>query len=107
MSLPEQVSTTYCIKDMMGCELPSSAINTEEFESDWHLFELRITAKEPNDQNQPSKSNLQLTKSNQPHSTMATKMRGSINNATKSKSQVAMKAKKKVVEEEKNMYALQ
>lgn len=44
MNLHEQDSTTYYIKDVMGCALPFQAINTEELESDWNLFELRIIA---------------------------------------------------------------
>ena len=87
--------------------LTSSAINIEDFKRVWHLFELKIVVEEPNDQNRPSKSNLQPTKSNQLNSAMAPKMRGSINEATKSKAQVVAEAKKKATEEEKKMYALQ
>lgn len=49
MSVLEKVSITYHIKDVMGRDLPSPAINTEDFEGDWHLFELKIVAKEPRD----------------------------------------------------------
>ena len=49
MNIREKALTTYRTKDMMGCDLPSLAINTEELESDWHLFELRIVAEEPHD----------------------------------------------------------
>jgi len=57
MNIHEQASTTYHIKDVMGCDLPSPDINTEELESDWHLFEQRIVAEEPHDHNQLSKIN--------------------------------------------------
>ena len=72
-----------------------SAINTEELESDWHLFEQRIVVLELHDQNFPSKINQQSTKSTQLDSTMAPKMRGSINNATKAKPRAVAEAKKK------------
>ena len=106
MNLREKASTTYHIKDMMGHDSPSPAINIEELESDWHLFEQRIVAPESHDQNRPHKINQQPTKSNQPDSVMAPKIRGSINDAAKAKVRATAKAKKKVVEEEKKMYAL-
>ena len=100
MNLCEQASTTYRIKDVMGCDLPSSVINVEEIESNWHLFELRIVAEEPHDHDRTSKINQQPTKFNQPDSNMAPKMRGSINNVAKDKACATAEAKKKVVEEE-------
>ena len=107
MNLREKASTTYHIKDVMGCDLTTLTINIEELKSDWHLFELRIVVEEPHDQNRLSKINQQPTKSNHPDLAMALKMRGSINNAVKAKARAATEAKKKVTAEEKKMSTLQ
>ena len=58
MNLHEQSSTTYHIKDVMGCDLPPPPINNEELKTNWHLFELKIAAEELKDQNRPSQPNL-------------------------------------------------
>ena len=71
------------------------------------MFEQRIVAPKPKDQNCPSKINQHSTKSTQPDLAMAPKMRGSIKDTAKSKARAAAKAKKKVVEEEKKMSSLQ
>ena len=92
---------------MMGHDSLFPAINTKELESDWHLFEQRIVAPESHDHNCQSKINQQSTKSTQSDSTMALKMRGSINDTAKSKDRAAADHKKNVVEEEKKMSSLQ
>ena len=93
--LHEQTLSTYHIKDVMGRDLPSPPINSEELETNWHFFKLRIAAEELKDQNHPSQPKLQPTESNHSHSTMEPKMRGSMNDATKAKACAAAEAKKK------------
>jgi hypothetical protein len=107
MSLPKKVLFTYHIKDTMGHDLPSPPINSEDLETNWHLFELRISAEELKDHNYPSQPKLQPIKSNHSYSTMALKMRGSINDATKAKARAIVEPKKKATEEEKKMSMLQ
>ena len=107
MSLHEKVSSTDHIKGTMGHDLPSPPINSEEIETNWHLFELRIAIEEMKDQNHPSQPMLQPTESNHSHSTTTPKMRGNINDATKAKACTVTKEKKKKIEEEKKMSALQ
>ena len=107
INIRKQASTTYHINNVMGHDSPFPAINTEDLKSAWNLFEHRIATPESCDHNCPSKINQQSTKYNQLDSAMAPKMRGSINNATKAKVHATKEAKKKVVEEEKKMSALQ
>ena len=90
----------------MGQDFLLPNINTEELESDWHLFEQIISTPEPPNQNSPSQFNQQSTKFTQSDSHMAPKMRGNPTNTEKSKARAAAKAKNKAVEDEKNMSSL-
>lgn len=107
MNLPEQVSTNYRINGTMRQDSLLPAINTEDLESDWHLFEQIIFAPEPLDQNCASKFNLQSTKFTQPDSAMAPKMRDSLPDATKAKDRAVVEARKKATKDEKKMSSLQ
>lgn len=106
-SLHVQASSTHHIKGLMGRDRPSPPINSEDLETNWHLFELTIAVEERNDQQQQGQPMFQPTKLDQLHSSMALKMRGSINDPSKAKSRVAMEAKRKAVEEEKKLSTLQ
>ena len=92
MNILEQISTSYCINGMMGQDSLILTINTEELESDWHLFEQRISALKPPDQNCPSKFNQQSTTFTQPDLAMALEMRGSLTVVTKAKARAATEA---------------
>ena len=85
MNLLEQSLTNYRINGVMGQDSLFLAINMEEIESDWNLFEQIIFAPESPNQNCPSKFNQQSTKFTQSDSPMAPKMRGSLKEATKAK----------------------
>ena len=99
MNLNEQDSTIFFINGTMGKESPLPAINIEELNSDWHLFELRIFAPKPPDQNCANLFKQQSTKFTQPDSAMAPNMRGSLPDAAKSKARVTVEARKKVAKD--------
>ena len=91
----------------MGHDKLSPPINSEDFEMDWHLFELTTTGEELRYQQQQSIPNSQMTESKQLQTIMAPKMHGSINDAAKDKACAAAEAKKKVAEEDKTLSSLQ
>lgn len=70
------------------------------------LVRQTISALEPPDQNCPSKFIQQSTKSTKLDSTVAPKMRGSLNDAVKAKARAVVEAKKKVAEDEKKVSSL-
>lgn len=107
MNIIEKLSFNYRINGAMGQDSLLPDINTEEIESNWHLFEQRIYAPEPPNQNCASKFNQESTKFIQSDLAMAPKMRGSLTNITKAKAQEATKAKKKAAKDEKKMSSLQ
>lgn len=91
----------------MGRDKLLPPINTEDLETNWHLFELMIAGgelKNPQQQNLPIS---QPTNSEQLQSTMAPKMHGNINETTKAKAHTTAEAKKKEAEEENKLSTLQ
>ena len=102
-----QALSNHHIKDLMGHNIPSPPVNSADLETNWHLFELMIAGEELKNQQQPSQPISQVTKSDQLQSSMAPKMRGSINDTTKAKAHAVAEAKRKATEEEKKLSALQ
>ena len=85
MNLPKQVLANHCINGVTGQDPLLSHINMKDLKSDWRLFEHRIFAPKPPYQNCADEFKLPMTNLNQPNSTMAPKMRGSMPYAAKSK----------------------
>ena len=106
-TLLTHTSPNYNIEGVMGHDRLSPPINTEDFEMDWHLFELTITREELRDQQQQSTPKSQMTESKQLQTNMAPKICGSINDAAKAKACTTTEAKKKATKEEKKISVLQ